>query len=87
MNADKKSRTLVGRVVGDKRDKTRSVDVAWARRHEKYGKVERCLSRFHIHDANNECKVGDIVEIKEGKPVSKTKNWYLVQVLSAETII
>ena len=85
--AEKKARTVVGRVVSDKRDKTRSVDVHWARRHAKYGKVERCKTRCQIHDPNNESKLGDLVEIQEGRPLSKTKSWYLVKVIETASIV
>ena len=84
---EKKARTAVGRVTSDKRDKTRSADVNWARRHPKYGKVVRCRTRCQFHDPNNESKMGDLVEIKEGRPVSKTKTWYLVRVIESASLV
>lgn len=74
-------RTLVGLVTGDARDKTRTVEVDWSKKHPQYGKVMRGKTRYHIHDETNTCKVGDKVRIKQGRPVSKTKTWYLVEVL------
>lgn len=73
--------TLVGRVTSDMRDKTRTVVIEWARRHPMYGKVMRKTTKYHIHDPENTSHVGDLVEIKEVRPVSKTKTWALVKVL------
>jgi small subunit ribosomal protein S17 len=74
-------RTLVGHVTANTRDKTCTVAVDWSKKHPQYGKVMRGKTRYHIHDEENTCKVGDRVRIKEGRPVSKTKTWYLVEVL------
>lgn len=73
--------TLVGKVISDKREVTRTVEVKWSRRHPRYGKVMRKRTKLHIHDPNNESKLGDMVEVKPVKPVSKTKSWALVRVL------
>ena len=81
MSTQSNARTLTGRVVSDKREQTRSVDIAWARRHPRYGKVVRHTTRIHIHDPKNESNLGDLVEIREGRPISKTKSWYLVKVI------
>ncbi len=75
------TRTLVGRVTGDGRNKTCTVEVDWSKKHPQYGKVMRGKTRYHIHDEANTCKIGDRVRIKEGRPVSKTKTWYLVEVV------
>lgn len=83
MSEEKKIRTLFGRVVSDKRNKSRTVVVEWAKRHEIYEKVMRKTTKYHIHDENNESHAGDIVEIKQIKPVSKTKAWALVKVVEA----
>lgn len=80
-NVEKVARTLTGRVVSDVRDKTRKVEVSSTRRHPVYGKVIKSRTMLHIHDPNNESKMGDLVEIKEVRPISKTKNWLLVQIL------
>jgi small subunit ribosomal protein S17 len=55
--------------------------VEWAKRHPRYGKVERKESKCHVHDPNNLSKLGDLVEIKQIRPISKTKTWQLVQVI------
>lgn len=83
MTQEKIIRTLVGRVIGDSRDKTRTVVVEWAKRHETYGKVMRSRTKYHIHDENNQCHTGDLVEIKQVRPVSKTKTWALVKIVEA----
>lgn len=76
-------RTLTGRVTSDKRQATRTVEVQWSRRHERYGKVMRGSTVYHVHDPKHESKLGDLVEIMEVRPISKTKTWQLVQVLEA----
>ena len=68
-------RTLIGKVVSDKRAKTVTVLVERAVKHELYGKIVMKSSKFHAHDENSEYKLGDIVEIAESRPLSKTKNW------------
>jgi small subunit ribosomal protein S17 len=76
------ARTLVGRITCDaKRIATRRVEVEWTRRHPRYGKVLRGQSVFQVHDAENASKKGDLVEIKEVSPISKSKSWKLVQIL------
>lgn len=74
-------RTLTGRIISDKREKTRTVEVKWARRHPRYGKVIRGRTKYQIHDQDNESKLGDLVEIKQVRPISKTKSWALVRVV------
>ena len=74
-------RTLVGRVTGNSRDKTCTVEVDWSKKHPQYGKVMRGKTRYHTHDEANTCQIGDRVRIKEGRPVSKSKTWYLVEVV------
>lgn len=82
-SVEKVARTLMGEVVSDskKREKTCKVVVNWTRPHPVYGKVIRGRTMFHVHDPNNESKVGDRVEIKQVRPISKTKTWQLVQIL------
>ncbi len=75
-------RTLTGRVVSDKMDKTIVVKRERKVRHPLYGKYIRRSTKYHVHDENNECKIGDTVMIKECRPLSKTKSWMLVQVVS-----
>ena len=81
--AEKKSlqRTLVGRVVSNKMDKSISVKVEALQRHPIYGKFVKRSKKFIAHDERNECGPGDIVKIMETRPLSKTKSWRLVEVL------
>lgn len=77
MTEAKKSlkRTLVGKVVSDKREKTVTVLVERRVKHELYGKIVAKSSKYHAHDEKNEYKLGDLIEITETRPLSKTKNW------------
>ena len=68
-------RTLVGKVVSDKRTKTVTGLVERCVRHPIYGKIMIKSSKYHAHDENNEYKLGDTIEITESRPLSKTKNW------------
>ena len=76
-----KSPRRVGIVESDARDKTRKVVVQWAVRHPKYGKYVRQRTVLHVHDAGNESRLGDTVEVAECRPISKTKTWALVRVM------
>ncbi len=78
----KTQRTLSGVVISDKMDKTIVVKSERKVRHPLYGKYIRRSTKYHVHDENNECKIGDTVTIKECRPVSKTKSFSLVQVVS-----
>jgi len=73
--AAKNTRTLVGRVVSDKRNKTITVLVERRARHELYGKIVATSRKYHAHDENGDFHMGDLVEIAEGRPISKTKSW------------
>jgi small subunit ribosomal protein S17 len=77
----KVQRTVIGRVVSDKMDKTVSVAVERLIKHPMYGKYIRRTSKVLAHDANNECKAGDRVAISECKPISKNKAWAVVDVI------
>jgi len=70
-----------GLVVSDKMDKTVVVAVERLKRHPLYGRVQRVTKKFKAHDENNECKVGDRVRIMETRPISKDKNWRLLQIV------
>ena len=74
-------RTTTGRVVSDKMDKTIVVLVERMVRHPVYGKFIKRSKNMHVHDADNTGRIGDIVQIKEGRPLSKTKSWELVKVV------
>ena len=73
-------RRRTGRVVKDSCDKTVSVLVNYLTKHPKYGKYIRRRTKLLVHDERNEAKVGDVVEIAECRPISKTKSWGLVRV-------
>ena len=77
----KVQRTIVGRVVSDKMDKTVSVAIERLIKHPVYGKYIRRTTKVLAHDASNECKSGDRVAISECKPVSKNKAWAVVDVV------
>ena len=80
-DAVKNTRTLVGKVVSDKRSKTVTVLVERRARHELYGKIVGSSRKYHAHDENGEYKMGDIVEIAEGRPLSKTKSWVVTRLV------
>ena len=75
MSETKVVRTLTGKVVSDKMDKTVTVLVERKVRHPIYGKIVRRSNKFHAHDESNEYKTGDTVVISESRPYSKTKSW------------
>ena len=77
MTEEKKSlkRTLIGKVVSDKRAKTVTVLIECRVKHPIYDKIVIRSSKYHAHDENGEYKLGDTVEITESRPLSKTKNW------------
>ncbi|MGY0503665.1 30S ribosomal protein S17 [Luteimonas sp. e5] len=81
-NTDKKQHTVEGRVVSNKMDKTVTVLVERQVKHALYGKYIRRSTKLHAHDAENACKEGDFVRIAECAPMSKTKNWRVVEVLA-----
>jgi small subunit ribosomal protein S17 len=70
-----------GLVVSDKMDKTAVVSVVRLKRHPLYGRVQRVTKKFKAHDETNECKVGDRVRIMETRPISKQKNWRILQIV------
>ena len=78
---EKTVRTLVGKVVSDKRRKTITVLIERRTKHELYGKIVAKSSKYHAHDENNEFKNGDVVEISESRPISKTKAWVVTKLV------
>ena len=74
-------KTRVGKVVSNKMDKTIVVAIEDSVKHPKYGKVIKHTVKIHAHDENNECGVGDKVEVMETRPLSKTKRWRLVNII------
>ena len=81
--SDKTVRTLTGKVVSDKMDKSIVVLIERRVQHPLYGKSIRRSTKLHAHDENNTAKTGDVVTIKESRPISKTKSWTLVEVVEA----
>jgi small subunit ribosomal protein S17 len=79
--AAKNTRTLVGRVVSDAREKTVTVLIERRVKHELYGKIVGKSRKYHAHDEANEFKIGDMVEISESRPLSKTKNWVVTRLV------
>jgi small subunit ribosomal protein S17 len=83
----KNQRKLVGSVVSDKRAKTVTVLVERRTMHELYGKIVGKSSKYHAHDEKGEYKMGDVVEIAESRPISKTKSWIVTRLVKkAETV-
>ena len=74
-------KSRVGLVVSNKMDKTIVVAIEDNVKHPVYGKIIKRTLKVHAHDANNECTIGDRVEIMETRPLSKTKRWRLVQII------
>jgi small subunit ribosomal protein S17 len=74
-------RTLTGKVVSNKMDKTINVLIERTVKHPKYGKYIKRHSKLLAHDETNQCQEGDLVVIREGRPLSKNKSWVLVEVL------
>lgn len=79
---DKSTRTIEGRVVSNKMQKTVTVLLERQVQHPLYGKIVRRSTKVHAHDENGECKEGDVVRIAETRPMSKTKNWRVVKVVT-----
>ena len=77
----KLNRTLVGRVVSDKMDKTSTVAIERRVKHPLYGKYVTRTSKLHAHDEENTCQEGDLVRVVESRPISKSKSWQLVEVV------
>ena len=75
-------RSVHGVVTSDKMDKTITVLVETYKRHAKYGKRVKYIKKFKAHDENNEAKIGDVVEIVETRPLSATKRFRLVNIVS-----
>lgn len=74
---------VVGEVISDKMDKTISVLIYRMVKHPKYGKYVKKTSVFKAHDENNQAKTGDVVKIRETRPLSKTKRWALAEIVEA----
>jgi len=81
-NTETNARTVVGKVVSDKMQKTIVVVIERTVKHPKYGKIMKRRTKLHAHDENQVCKIGNTVKIRESRPLSKMKSWVLVEVIS-----
>lgn len=77
----KKARTLSGRIVSDKRQKTVTVLIERRVKHPVYGKIVSKSTKISAHDEENQARVGDLVTIQETRPISKTKSWKLLEIV------
>ena len=77
----KNTRTLIGTIVSDKRSKTVTVQIERRSMHDLYGKIVARSSKYHAHDEKGEYKLGDVVEIAETRPISKTKAWVVTRLV------
>ena len=80
-------KTRIGYVTSDKMDKTVVVKVVRLTQHKLYKKYVKRISKFKVHDENNECKIGDKVKIMETRPLSREKNWRIVKILESKEVL
>ncbi|MDL2283773.1 30S ribosomal protein S17 [Oxalobacter sp. OttesenSCG-928-P03] len=83
----KVQRALTGRVISDKMDKTVSVMIERRVKHPLYGKIIRRSKKYLAHDEANQAKVGDTVEIRESRPISRNKSWVVTRVVQVAQIV
>ena len=76
----------VGSVVSTRMDKTAVVEMVWKQRHRVYRKQMRRVTRFYVHDPEGQCEIGDTVRIQETRPISRTKHWRLLEILSRREV-
>ena len=81
------SRTLIGTVVSDKRSKTVTVMVERRVKHDLYGKIVARSSKYHAHDQEDQFQLGDVIEITESRPISKTKNWVATRLVQKANLV
>ena len=79
------NRTLQGKVISDKMDKSITVQIERRVKHPIYGKFIRRSTKVHAHDENNECRTGDVVVVEQCRPLSKTKKWRFVKLVEKAT--
>ena len=77
------TRTLQGKVISNKMDKSITVAIERSVKHPIYGKFIKRTTKLHVHDETNQCKEGDVVTIRECRPLSKTKSWTLVALVES----
>jgi len=88
MSEQRKShRTLIGRVVSDKMDRTITVLIERRVTHPLYGKIVTRSRKYHAHDEKNECQEGDLVIIEECRPISKTKAWRVAKLVQKVKVV
>jgi small subunit ribosomal protein S17 len=80
--SESKVRTLQGKVISAKMDKSIVVAIERKVKHPLYGKFMKRTTKLHAHDETNQCQEGDVVSIKECRPLSKTKSWTLVEIVT-----
>ena len=80
-------RTLIGKVVSDKREKTVTVLVERRVKHPIYDKIVIRSSKYHAHDEKGEYKMGDLIEITESRPISKSKNWVVTRLVEKAVLV
>ncbi len=85
--SNSKTKSQQGVVESDKRDKSRRVVVNFMTKHPKYGKFVRGRTILQVHDENNVSKKGDLVEVRECRPISKTKSWEVVRVVRSSEMV
>jgi small subunit ribosomal protein S17 len=85
MSNEANIRTIKGKVVSNKMDKTITVLVERRVKHPVYGKYLTRSTKLHAHDEENRCQIGDLVTIRETRPVSKSKTWALVEIVGQAT--
>ena len=81
--AQEQRKVLTGTVVSNKMDKTVVVRVERVHRHPLYGKIVRTHKKYYAHDENNACQEGDVVRIRETRPMSKNKRWVVLETISS----
>ncbi|WP_404399799.1 30S ribosomal protein S17 [Idiomarina seosinensis] len=87
MAEEKRIRTLQGKVVSDKMDKTITVAVERRVKHPVYSKYITRTTKVHAHDEENQCNTGDKVIVRESRPLSKNKSWALVEIIERATVV
>jgi small subunit ribosomal protein S17 len=84
LEQNRSQKSIVGKVVSDKMNKTIVVQIERKVKHPLYGKYVRRFSKMYAHDEENQCRIGDLVLIKQCRPLSKTKRWSMVEILKRE---
>jgi len=84
---EKKKKTYIGRVLSDKMDKTVLIEVETRRRHPRYKRVVTYKRKFKAHDEDNKCRVGDLVQVIETRPLSKEKSWRVTEIKTKGKVV